>query len=105
MVLYGPDGKPVMSDGNRVAGANIAKWFDSEKNYNTFNDPKSGYYIKDQTSKESFNSRNIGSGGSGAGATASGGTAANTVYITLSEQAKAWFNTNTDKLPMSDGKN
>jgi hypothetical protein len=102
-VLYGPDGKPVMADGNRVAGANIAKWYN--ENYAKFNDPKSGYYIQGPGGKEdTYNAVNIGAGGNTAGATAAGGNAANTVYITLSDEAKKYFNTNTDKVNLPDGK-
>lgn len=102
-VLYGPDGKPVMVDGNRVAGANIAKWYN--ENYAKFNDPKSGYYIQGPGGKDDkYDAANIGAGGSTAGATAAGGNAANTVYITLSDEAKKYFNTNTDKVNLPDGK-
>jgi hypothetical protein len=104
MVLYGPDGKPVTVDGNRVAGANISKWFNDQENYNKFNDPKNGFYIQDQTGNK-YNSSNIGYGGSSAGTTAAGASEANTVYITLSSQAKAWFDTDKDRLNLSDGKN
>lgn len=104
VVLYGPDGNPVMMDGNRVAGANIAKWFNDQNNYNMFNKASNGYYIQDKSGNK-YNAANIGTGGSGAGTTTAGGDATNTVYITLSPEAKKYFSTNTDKLNLSDGKN
>ncbi len=103
VVLYGADGNPVMVDGKRVAGANIAKWFGEEGNYEKFSAANSGYYIQDETGAK-YNSTNIGTGGSDQAAQAQGNEG-NTVYITLSDQAKQWFNTNKDKIELSDGKN
>ncbi len=102
--LYGPDKKPIQTNGHDIAGSEIAGWFDSPENYSKFNSPNSGYYIQGPDGN-TYNSQNIGLGGSNAGATGSGSNANNTVYITLSPQAKAWFDTNTDKLNLSSGKN
>ncbi|HEY6020551.1 MAG TPA: hypothetical protein VIY48_11880 [Candidatus Paceibacterota bacterium] len=105
VILYGPDGKPVMDEGKRVAGANIAKWFSDTSNYNKFTASGSGYYIEDESGAR-YNSMNIGVGGSGgAQQDVSGSSDARTIYITLSPQAKQWFDTNKDKLHLSDGKN
>lgn len=105
MVLYGPDGKPISANGRNVAGAGIADWFDSEENFNKFNDVKNGYYImnKNDSSKNKFDAKNIGYGGSNGGAE-EGKSEANTVYITLSPQAKMYFDTNVDKLELSTGR-
>jgi len=107
LTLYGPNGKPVSMNGRQVSGADIASWFNSQENYAKFNDPKGGYYIQDQTDKSKnpnkYNYSNIGLGGSNAEASAGGGRDKNTLYITLSDQAKTLININRDTFPLDDG--
>ena len=102
--LYGPGGRPVNYQGHQYSGAEIAQWFADPNNYNLFNNPSGGYYIQGPDGNR-YDARNIGLGGSNAGVTGSGSTAANTVYITLSEQAKQYFAVDRTQLNLSDGKN
>lgn len=104
LVLFGPDGKPVQVDGHDLAGSEIAAWIGNPENYNKFKDASSGYYIKDLRDNNMFNSQNIGLGGANAGVTSSGQSAANTVYITLSDEAKKLINTDRSQLNLDDGK-
>jgi hypothetical protein len=101
-VLYGPDGKPVTMNGNRVAGANIAKWFNESGNYDKFSARKSGYYIQDSSGVK-HTSDNIGLGGSDQTVLAEDTPESRTVYIQLSAQAKQYFDTNKDKLTLDTG--
>jgi len=101
-VLYGPDGKPVTMNGNRVAGANIAKWFNESGNYDKFSARKSGYYIQDSAGVK-HTSDNIGLGGADQTALAEDTPESRTVYIQLSAQAKQYFDTNKDKLTLDTG--
>lgn len=103
-VLYGPDGQPVQTNGHATAGSEIANWFDNPEHYNQFNDPKGGYYIKGPDGN-TYNAQNIGLGGSNVGVTGSGSTSNNTVYITLSDQAKQYFAVDKNQLQLPDGKN
>jgi hypothetical protein len=105
IMLYGPDGKPVQMDGHDIAGSEIALWISNPENYNKFKDAKSGYQIKDLRNNNTYNSQNIGLGGSNSGASAAGPGPANTVYITLSDEAKKLISTDKSQLNLSDGKN
>lgn len=105
VVLYGPDGKPVQSGGNRVAGANIAKWFNDPANYAKFADPNSGYYIQDQNDNK-YNSKNIGLGGSNAiNPNDTGSNDKNTIYIKLASDAKRLIDTDKTQLNLDTGHN
>jgi len=103
VTLYGPDGKPIQMDGKNVSGAEIARWFADKNNAAKFKDTKSGIYIQDQTGNQ-YNSQNIGLGGKN-GVSGNTGELKGTVYITLSADAKKYFDTNTDKIEMSNGQN
>lgn len=102
--LFDENGNPVQVDGDRVAGVNIAKWFSDQSNYEKFSKRGSGYYITDEQGNK-YNESNIGLGGVDAGALANGANEANTVYITLSPEAKAYFATNKDKIELDTGHN
>jgi len=100
--LFDAQGNPVQMDGNRVAGANIAKWFSDQANYEKFAKRGSGFYITDEQGNK-YDESNIGLGGVDAAALAGNADEANTIYITLSSDAKAWFATNKDKLELDPG--
>lgn len=100
VVLYGPDGKQVMVDGNRVAGANIAKWFDDTGNYDKFK--AGGYYIQDAAGSK-YDANNIGTGGSDQVLTNDQNNS-RMVTIQLSPEAKKFFETDKNKVDLSDGK-
>lgn len=102
--LFGPGDKPVNFQGHQYAGSEIAQWFSDPNHYNQFNDPKGGYYIQGPDGNK-YNAQNIGLGGSNSGVSGSGSNANNTVYITLSEQAKQYFAVDKGQLNLSDGKN
>lgn len=102
--LFGPGDKPVNYNGHQYAGSEIAQWFADPSHYEQFNDPKGGYYIQGPDGNK-YNAQNIGLGGSNSGASGTGSNANNTVYITLSEQAKQYFSTDRSQLNLSDGKN
>lgn len=91
--------------GNVVAtGRNdVSKWFSNKDNYQKFAADNSKYTIKDPSSNQTWNAKNIGTASESEMASAS--NTANTVTITLSPQAKQWFDTNKKDLKLSDGKN
>lgn len=98
-----PDQVAVIDEnGNVVAQGKdaVSTWFADEGNYKKFSASGSKYTIKDGGA--TWNAKNIG----GAGPTGEiGVNTPNTVYITLSPEAKRYFSTNTDKLQISTGKN
>jgi hypothetical protein len=90
--------------GNVVATGkdDISKWFNDQNNYQKFSATGSKYTIKDNGA--TWNATNIG-GAANAEESGNPGNAKNTVYITLSAQAKQYFDTDKTSVPMSDGKN
>ncbi len=81
----------------------VSTWFADRNNYNKFSASGSRYTIRDNGSNSTWNSMNIG----GASSTndVAGANEKNTIYITLSPQAKQWFDTNKDNFTLDDGKN
>jgi hypothetical protein len=100
-----PGNVSVLDDkGNVVAKGKdaISAWFNDTGNYQKFSASGSKYTIKDQGS--SWNSANIG-GATNTGDLAANANDKNTVYITLSAQAKQYFDTNKSTLTLDTGKN
>ena len=100
-----PGGITVMDgSGNVVAKGKdaISKWFNDPSNFQKFSASGSKYTIKDQNA--SWNASNIGGTGN-TGDVAAGANANNTIYITLSSQAKQYFDTNKSSLTLDTGKN
>lgn len=101
-----PGDVSVMDDnGNVVAKGKdaIAKWFNDPNNYKKFSASGSKYSIKDQNA--SWNSSNIGGAGNTNDTGQSGSNEKNTVYITLSAQAKQYLDTSKSSLTLDTGKN
>jgi len=79
----------------------ISKWFNDPNNYQKFSASGSKYTIKDSGTNATWNATNIG-GASDTGDTGAPG-GANTVYITLSAEAKRYFATDKSQVNVSTG--